>query len=80
MVHRTMPARGRYGGGEKNTKKIQYATDVKNLLFLARLEFLCKTGCVPHYFQYKKGRSRLFPPKSQSQTLNYQILNICLVL
>ena len=31
----------------------QYATDVKNLLYLARLEFLCKIGCVPHYFQYK---------------------------
>ena len=33
---------------------VQYATVVENLLFLARLEFLCKTGCVPHYFQYKE--------------------------
>ena len=32
----------------------EYATDVHNLLFLARLEFSCKTGCVPHYFQYKE--------------------------
>lgn len=30
---------------------VQYATDVHILLFL--LEFLCKTGRVIHYFQYK---------------------------
>ena len=53
---------------------LQYATDVKNLLFLARLEFLCKTGCVPHYFQYKDV-TFLFSPKSKSQILSYQILN-----
>lgn len=30
---------------------VQYPTYVKNLLFVSRLEFLCKTlGCVPHYF------------------------------
>ena len=32
-------------------RHLQNATGVKNLLFLARLEFLCKTGCVPQYFQ-----------------------------
>lgn len=37
---------------------IQYATDVQNLLLLARLKFWfktgCETGCVSHYFQYKE--------------------------
>ena len=32
-------------------------------LFLARLEFLCKTRCVPHYFQYKEV-TFLFSPKN----------------
>ena len=36
------------------TVVVQYATDVKNLLFLARLEFSRKTGCVQYYFQYKE--------------------------
>ena len=40
---------------------VQYAADVKNLLFLARLEFLHKTGCVPHYFQYKEVTFLFFP-------------------
>ena len=47
----------------------QYATDVKNLLYLARLEFLCKTGCVPHYFQYKEVAFLFFP-----QNLSLKIL------
>ena len=59
---------------------VQYATDVKNLLFLTRLDFLCKkTGCVPHYFQYK-GHVLIFFPESKSQIIIYQILNICRVL
>ena len=29
--------------------------------FLARLEFLSKTGCVPHYFQYKEVTFLFFP-------------------
>ena len=58
---------------------VQYATGVKKLFFLARLKFLCKTGCVPHYFQYK-GHIRIFFTKSQTQVLNYQIFNICRVL
>ena len=64
------------------TKGQQYATDVKNFLFLARLEFLLvrETGCVPHYFQYKRGHILIFSPKSQSHILNYQILNIGRVL
>ena len=63
-----------------HTPGIQYATPVKNLLFLARLEFTCKTGCVSNYFQYKIGHMLIFFPKSQPQILNYQILNICRVL
>ena len=39
----------------------EYAIDVRNLLFLARLEFLCKTGCVPHYVQYKEVAFLSFP-------------------
>ena len=35
-------------------RHLQNATDVMNLLFMARLEFSCKTGCVPQYFQYKE--------------------------
>ena len=35
-------------------RHLRNETDVKNLLFLARLEFLCKTGCVPQYVQYKE--------------------------
>ena len=31
-----------------------YATPVKNLIFLARLKFSWKTGCIPPYFQYKE--------------------------
>ena len=30
-------------------------------MFLARLEFLHKTGCVPHYFQYKEVTFLFFP-------------------
>ena len=56
----------------------QYAAYVKNLIFLARLEFVSKTGCVPQCFQYKEVTLRL-PPKSQTQTLNFQILDICRV-
>ena len=67
---------GPKGMGEK-TSGVQYATDVKTLLFLARLEFLCKkTGCVPHYFQYKEAAFLFFPQNLSSQILNYQILNM----
>ena len=45
-----------------------------SLLFLARLEFLCKTGCVPHDFQYKDVTFLFSPRKSHTQVLNYQIL------
>ena len=38
----------------------QNATPVKNLLFLARLEFVWKTGCVPHDSQYKRGHILIF--------------------
>ena len=41
--------------------RIQYATDVRNLIFLTRLEFSCKTGCVPHQFQYKEVTCLFFP-------------------
>ena len=37
----------------------QYAAYVKNLIFLARLEFVSKTGCVPQCFQYKEVTLRL---------------------
>ena len=50
---------------------LQYATPVKNILFLARLEFLCKTGCVPHYFQYKRGHILIFP---QNLSLKFLII------
>ena len=54
----------------------QYATDVNNLLFLARLELICKTVCVPDYSGYKEAT---FLPgivfqKSQTQILHYQTL------
>ena len=43
----------------------------KNLLFLAKLEFLWKSGRVPHHFQYKEVTFFSFFPKSQSQILHY---------
>ena len=51
-------------------------------LFLARLEFLRKTGCVPHYFQYKRGHLIFLPKNVKSQMIDYQILNfnICRTL
>ena len=49
----------------------QYATDVKNHLYLARLQLLCKTGCVPHYFQYKEVALLFFP---QSLSLKFFII------
>ena len=54
-------------------RHLQNATDVGNILFQARLEFSCKTGCVPQYFQYKD--VLVFFQKT-----HYQILRICLVL
>ena len=52
---------------------VPYATPVKNLLgsllHLARQELLCKTGCVPHYFQYKRDHIIIPPPKYHSQIL-----------
>ena len=59
---------------------VQYANDVTNILFLDRLEFLPKTGCIPHSVWAQRGHIHIFSPKSQSQILNYQILNICRVL
>ena len=53
------------------TLSTEYATDVKNLLFLARLEFFCKTGCVPHYFQYKEVTFLLSP---QNLSLKFLII------
>ena len=44
-------------------RKIQYATPVNDLLFMARLELLCKTAFVPHYFQHKIGHTRVPPPQ-----------------
>ena len=41
------------GTSRRGALYTEYAADVENLLFLAGLEFLRKTGCVPHYFQYK---------------------------
>ena len=41
--------------------------------FLARLEFLSKTGCVPHYFQYKEV-TFLFPPKMSLKFLIIRFL------
>ena len=52
---------------------VQYATDVENLLFLARPEFVWKTACVPHYFQCKEVTFLSFL-KAQSQVLHYQPL------
>ena len=57
-------ANGYYVFGQSG---IPYATDVKNLLFLVRLESLRKTGRVPHYFQYKRGHILNFSPKSEPQ-------------
>lgn len=34
---------------------LQFAAQVKNLLFLARVEFLREAGCVVHCFQYTRG-------------------------
>lgn len=46
---------------------IQNATDVKKLLFLARLELLCKDSvCVPPYFQYKDIAFLSLPQKTLS--------------
>ena len=59
-------------------RHLRNETDVKNLLFLARLEFLCKTGCVPHYFQYKDVTFLCFP---QNVSLKLLIIRyICRVL
>ena len=41
-------------------REIKYATYIENLLFLVRLKFLRKTGCLPHYFQYKEITSLFF--------------------
>ena len=58
---------------------IQYATDdVKNLLFLARLEFFCKN--VFHAIFSTKRSHFYFPPQFHTQIVNYQFLNICRVL
>ena len=54
---------------------VQYATDIKNLLFLARLEFLRKTGRVPHYFQYEEGTFLFFP-----QNLSLKLLTISFLI
>ena len=57
--------------------RVQHAIDVKNLLFLARLEFsYVETGCFPHYFQYKEVIF-LFFPQNLSQTPIDHILNVC---
>ena len=68
----------------KSSIMTQHSYSTRQMLrisfFLARLEFLCKIGCVPHYFQYKEVTFLFPPPKSESQILNYQILNICRVL
>ena len=65
-------------------EQIEYATDVKSLLFLARLELLCKTGCVLHdlKFSVQRGHIRISSPKISyfKQIHNYQILNVCRVL
>ena len=58
-------ANGYYVFGQSG---IPYATDVKNLLFLVRLELLCKTGRVPHYFQYRRGNIHIFSPKPASNS------------
>ena len=44
------------------------ALKLKNLLFLVRLELLCKTGRVPHYFQYRRGNIHIFSPKPASNS------------
>ena len=44
----------------------------KNLLFLARLGFLCKAGCVLHYLQYKRGLSSYFRTTLGPEILNCQ--------
>ena len=54
--------------------------NIDPILFLDRLGFLRRTGCVPHYFQYKDVAIFILSPNSQSQILNYQVINICRVL
>ena len=49
-------------------RHLQNATDVKNFLFLARLEFLRKTGCVPQCFQYKEATFFFFSKISVSNS------------
>ena len=39
-------------------------TPIKNRLFLASLEFIHRTGCVPQYFRYKRSHAP-FPRKPQ---------------
>ena len=43
---------------------VHYATRAKNLLFMARLEFIREAGGVLRYFQYDGGRVLIFGSNS----------------
>ena len=58
---------------------MQYATPVKHLPFLARLEFLCMAVCVTYYCQYKKGPPSYFRVQLEPQILSCPIVKSCRV-
>ena len=45
--------------------RTEYATRVEDILFLARLDVLCKAGCAVHYVQYKEAMF-LFSTKTRT--------------
>lgn len=59
---------------------LQYAKPAKSILFLARLEFICKAGYVVHYFQHKICHVHIFRLKLEHEILSCQIVECCLVL
>ena len=55
-------------------------TDVKNLLFLARLEFFMEDWVCYTIFSVQRFHILIFSPKLKAQVINYQIINTCRVL
>lgn len=43
---------------------LQHATPVKDLLFLTRMDYLCKAGCALYYFQCKIDHVLIFVKKA----------------
>ena len=52
----------------------KYSTDVQSFLHLARLEFIFKTRCVPHYFLYNEVASFVFPQNFSPKFLMIKFL------